>query len=204
MFNVKVISLTWGGMTTTSQCRNLIRFSITILNKILKNSFILRLTTCKMFIGILEDLWDLVETLSLNWTHLHGSVMMASAFALTNSNVTTSPSVLKKKVNHMVFPFGDCKAKSEAILFELRRHPLHLDAALQENKENSTFGASHAVIYSWLPKKAQLLIFWYLKSGYKKSFSGVRSNTFQNIPAGNHTQAYGCGPSLSLWFSCLL
>lgn len=139
MFNVEVISLTWGGMTTTSQCRNLIRFSITILNKIKKNSFILRLTTCKMFIGILEDLWDLVETLSLNWTHLHGSVMMASAFALTNSNVTTSPSVLKKnksygfsfwrlqgqKRGHFVWAeetsttFGCCSPRKQIVLLGL-------------------------------------------------------------------------------------
>lgn len=47
-----------------------------------------------MFMGILQDLWDLVETLTLNLTYLHGSVMMASE--LSSSNVTTSPLALKR------------------------------------------------------------------------------------------------------------
>lgn len=57
---------------------------------------------------------DLVETLTLILTHLYGSVTMASAFALTNSNVTTSPSVLKK--NQMVYPWEIARPKLQVIL----------------------------------------------------------------------------------------
>ena len=46
-----------------------------------------------MFMAISQDLWELVETLTLSLT-LHTSVKMAGA--LSSSNVTTSPSVSKK------------------------------------------------------------------------------------------------------------
>lgn len=74
-------------------------------------SFVLRVTMCKMFMGLLQDLWALAATLTLDFTHLHKSVMIASA--LSSSNVTTSPSVLKKKkMIQMAYPLGNCKAKT--------------------------------------------------------------------------------------------
>ena len=61
-----------------------------------------------MFMAISQDLWELVETLTLSLT-LHKSVMMAGA--LSSSNVTTSPSVSKKMIR-IVYPFGNCKPKT--------------------------------------------------------------------------------------------
>lgn len=59
-----------------------------------KISFILRVTICKMFIGILQDLWDLVEMLTLKSTHLYSSVIKIGAW--TSSYVTTSFPVFRK------------------------------------------------------------------------------------------------------------
>ena len=72
--------------------------------------FIPRVTICKMFMAILQDVWELVETLTLSLTLLHTSVKMAGA--LPSSNVTTSPSVLKKMIQ-IVYPFGNCKPKTK-------------------------------------------------------------------------------------------
>lgn len=80
-------------VTTIPQCRNLIQFFIIVNGKNIlhfKGTYMQNVH------------WNIIGFLGFGWNFVHlthppGSVMMASAFTLTNSNVITSPSVLKKK-----------------------------------------------------------------------------------------------------------
>ena len=99
----------------TAICQSETRSYSLLLSERGKILFILRVAICKMFMAILQDLWELVETLTLSLTLLHTSVKMAGA--LSSSNVTTS--VLKKMIQ-IVYPFGNCKptTKCDFVLVE--------------------------------------------------------------------------------------
>lgn len=172
-------------VTAIPQCRNLIQFFIIVNGKNIlhfKGTYMQNVH------------WNIIGFLGFGWNFVHlthppGSVMMASAFTLTNSNVITSPSVLKKKKSDFIL-LENARPKQQVIFYEMRRHSLYW--MLLSIKTKKTGFTS---IYQWHPKSAQLLIFWFLKSRYKKPFSRVRSNTFKNIPQGNHTHVHNCGPS---------
>ena len=119
-------------------------------------SFVLRVTMCKMFMGLLQDLWALAATLTLDFTHLHKSVMIASA--LSSSNVTTSPSVLKKKKKkrfRWLILLETVRPKPWVILYLLRRYLLCSDASCHQNKMVFSRLYKHLLISSFL---SQLLI----------------------------------------------
>ena len=144
--------------------------------------------------AISQDLWELVETLTLSLT-LHKSVKMAGA--LSSSNVTTSPSVSKKMIR-IVYPFGNCKPNG---WFCTCWGDIHCVLRLLSIKTKKTMLLRHQkhFISSFLKMHScRFSNNW--KSGHRRPFSRARSSAFKNISPGYLTRAWLWSLSVSLCF----
>lgn len=133
-----------------------------------KTSFVLRVTICKMFIGILQDLWDLVEMLTLELTNIHGSVIKTGAW--TRSHVTTSSPVFRKIIQK-VYSFGYCEAKTMGPLVLVEEIAIAFGCISPSEQRKPCFPGLHKQLFiSSLLKMHSCLFSNNWKSENKRSF----------------------------------